>query len=174
MILVASSTGEVTETEINEEAQSFFKCSSNLHTTILLDSIVETAQIDCSVSNTMTTALIYGSFLWSNPLSPSGLAPSVLTSEDLMRTDMLHEGMILDISTKFEISSASLDKLTKTHVLFPTSTDGMIERVKALQKLVAFFFGEISYAAQGLKSLVNKCLGNKSLLHVKNPWMMDS
>ena len=109
MILVASSTGEVTGTEINDKAQNNFKCSSKLHATILLNGILETAQIDCSVSTAMIIALIHGSFLWSNPLSPSVLASSVLMSEDLMRSYTLHKGMVLDISTKFEISSASLD-----------------------------------------------------------------
>ena len=57
---------------------------------------------------------MYGSFLCANSLTPSGFAASVITSEDIMRMDTLYEGMILDYSTKFEMSSSAIEKLTKT------------------------------------------------------------
>lgn len=46
MILVASSQGEVTVTEINAQAMSFFKCSNNLNANIMLNSLLETSGID--------------------------------------------------------------------------------------------------------------------------------
>jgi hypothetical protein len=168
MILVASSTGQVTETEPNVLAAQFFKSSSLLNANIMLNSLFETEQLDCSVSNAVTNAFMRGSFLWTNAVTPSGLAASVITTEDLLRkTDALYEGMLLDISTRHDVSSLLLDKLTKTQILFPSSTDEAIDRIQALKILVAFFFGERSFAAQGLKRLYIKCLDNKSLLKVK-------
>ena len=161
MILVASSIGDITEVEINNEAKAFFKCSNLLNASILLNSMLDAQRINCSISNAMVTALMHGSFLWTNPLTPSGLASSVITSEDVLRTDMLHEGMVLDLSTKFEISDVSLDKLIKTQVLFPTPIENMIERLRALKSLVDLFFREQSYAAQGLRALINRCIDNK-------------
>jgi len=86
MILVASSIGEVTETEPNEKAAQFFKSSSLLNANIFLNSLFEAEQLDCSVSNAVTNAFLHGSFLWSNALTPSGLAASVITTEDLLTT----------------------------------------------------------------------------------------
>lgn len=164
MILVASSIGDITEVEINDEANAFFKCPNLLNASILLNSMLDSQRIDCSISNAMVTSLMHGSFLWTNPLTPSCLASSVITSEDLLRTDMLHEGMVLDLSTKFKISEVSLDKLTKTQELFPTSIENMIERLRALKALVDLFFRERSYAAQGLRALINRCIDNKIIL----------
>ena len=120
MILVASSQNEATVAEVNPRAAEFFKCSSTLHAKVMLNSVLEEDQLECSISNAITTMLLHGSFLWSNSVTPSGLASSIITSEDFMRSDTLHEGLVLDYSTKFEIKSSSLEKLTKTQVRFPT------------------------------------------------------
>jgi len=114
MILVAASTGEITLVDYDADAVEFFQSSSNLNAQILLNSKLEGENIDCTVSPAMTTSLMVGSFLWRNPVSPSGFASSVLTSEGMFRSDILHEGMVLELSTKFDISSESMKKLTKT------------------------------------------------------------
>ena len=121
MILVASSQGEVTAMEINDKAMAFFKCSNNLNANIMLNSLLKTAGIDCSVSTAMTQALMCGCFLWRNALTPSGFAASVIVSQDNIRNDTLHDGMVLDLSTKFEMTAASLDKLTKMNVRYPST-----------------------------------------------------
>jgi hypothetical protein len=167
MLQVASSTGEVTVTEINKEALEFFKSTSVLNASIVLNSLLESEKIECSVSSAMTTALLHGSFLWINALTPAGLSCSTITSEDLLRTDTLHEGMVLDYSTKFEMSNASLEKLTKSHVLYPMDIEGTIERLRALAALVRFFFSERSYPSQGLLGLVHKCMDNKAVLRTQ-------
>jgi hypothetical protein len=167
MLQVASSIGEVTATEINTEALEFFKSSSVLNASIMLNSILEGERIECSISSAMTTSLLHGSFLWTNALTPAGLSCSTITSEDLLRTDTLHEGMVLDYSTKFEMSSTSLDKLTKSQVLFPVDIEGTIERIRALSTLATFFFSERSYPSQGLRGLVHKCTDNKTVLRTQ-------
>ena len=167
MILVASSQGEVTAMEINDRAMAFFKCTNNLNANIMLNSLLETEGIDCSVSTAMTQSLMCGCFLWRNALTPSGFAASVIVSQDNIRNDTLHEGMVLDLSTKFEMSAASLDKLTKTNVRYPSTIEGLIERLRALKTLSCFFFNDLSHASQGLTSLTLKCMDNKALLRAR-------
>ena len=84
MILVASSVSEVTELDYQADGSNFFKCSSTLNTLVMLNSLLETEGIECSVSAAVATALLYGSFLWKDSLSPSGFAASVLTSEGVL------------------------------------------------------------------------------------------
>ena len=79
---------------------------------------------------------MHGSFLWSNTLTPSGLASSVITSSDVIRNDVLQEGIVLDYSTKHEMSNNSLNKLTKTQVLFPTNVDTSFENLKQFMLLL--------------------------------------
>ena len=167
MILVASSIGEVTELDYDADGAEFFKSSNTLNAQVLLNSLFETENIECSVSAAVATTLLYGSFLWKDTLSPSGFAASVLSSEGVLRLDTLHEGMILDYSTRFDISSSSLSKLTKTQVLFPSDIDELVHRVRAFQVLAAFFFKKNGFLSQGLKRVVNFCMDNKMLLKTR-------
>ena len=167
MILVASSQGEVTAMDINDQARSFFKCTNHLSANVMLNCLLETKQIDCSVSTAMTQALMCGCFLWRNAITPSGFAASAIISEDCLRSDTLHQGMVLDLSTKFEMSSVSLDKLTKTNVAYPSTIEGLIERLRAITELSIFFFNELSHASQGLTSLTLKLMDNKPLLRAR-------
>ena len=168
MLLIASSQGEVVPGELGKPAMEFFQQSSVLNAQIFLNSFLESERIECAVSSALTTALMHGSFLWASSLTPSGLASSVISSLDIIRTDTLHEGIVLDYSTRHEMTSNSLEKLTKTQILFPTDVDASIERLRALEALVRLFLGKISIAQQGLKRLVNLCLDNKQLLKTKN------
>ena len=164
MILVASSMTETTLAEANPKAMDFFKSSSILNANIMLNSILEEDQIDCSISSAVTTSLYHGCFLWVNAVTPSGLASCVITSEDFMRTDTLYEGMVLDYSTKFEMKDASLEKLTKTQVKLPDDMEGAVERLRALTALCKLFFGNRSIPAQGLSTLILRCNENKRML----------
>ena len=167
MLLVASSQGEVVPSELPQEAMTLFTQSSVLHAQIFLNSILETERINCAITPAMATSLMHGSFLWASSLTPSGLAASVISSIDVFTSDTLHEGIVLDYSTKHEISSASLRKLTKTQILFPNDIESLIERWRALETLVRLFFGNLSPAQQGLRRLVNLCSDNKRLLKTK-------
>lgn len=167
MLLVASSIGDVTELDYSGEASEFFKCSNFLHAQVILNSLFETEGVEVSASSAFTTTLLHGGFLWKNVLSPSGFAASVLSSEGILRNDTLHEGMVLDYSTKFEMTSSSLSKLTKTQVLFPFEIDEMINRIKGIQILAGFSFKKNGYLSQGLKKVVNFCLDNKMLLRTR-------
>ena len=109
-----------------------------------------------------------GCFLWRNAITPSGFAASAIVSEDCIRNDTLHQGMILDLSTKFEMSSESLEKLTKTNVAYPSTIEGLIERMRAIRELSVFFFNEMSHASQGLTSLTLKLMDNKPLLRARS------
>ena len=111
---------------------------------------------------------MHGSFFWVNAITPPGFAASEIVSEDTVRNDMLHKGMALNLSTKFDMSDAVINKLTETQILFPLSIEGLIERLKAITLLATFFFEERSYASKGLKSLTLKCIDNKALLRSRS------
>ena len=164
MILVASSTSEVTMVTVNPQAKEFYASASLLHANIFLNSVLEAAQIECSISNAMTTSIWHGSLLWVNSVTPSGLACSVITSDDFMKTDTLHEGLVLDYATKFEMSDKAIEKLTRTQVRFPNDIEDTLERIRALHAICQLLFGKCSLPAQGLKGLINKCRDNKRML----------
>jgi hypothetical protein len=153
--------------ELNDQAAAFFKCSNHLSANVMLNCLLETKQIDCSISTAMTQALMCGCFLWRNAITPSGFAASAIVSEDTIRNDTLHQGMVLDLSTKFEMSADSIDRLTKTNVVYPTTIEGLIERLKAIRELSIFFFNEMSYASQGLINLTLHFMDNKPLLRAR-------
>jgi hypothetical protein len=153
--------------EYEAEATEFFKSSNNLNGQILLNSRLEAENIECSVSPAMSSLLMVGSFLWKNPLSPSGFASSVLSSEGIFRSDTLYEGMVLELSTKFDMSQDSLKKLTKTQVVFPVDAEEMIHRIRGLSLLSDYFFKKSSFLSQGLEKLVNFCLENKIILKTR-------
>ena len=167
MIKVMSSVGKVTALDITDNANEFFKSSSILNVEILLNTIMETKKIEWSITTSMAMSLLHGSFFWTNSMTPSGLTCSIINSEDIFWTNILQEGMVLDYSTTFKMSSVSLEKLTKSQVLFPTDTEGMIKCLRSLQALIKFFFSERSYPAQGLTYLVKHCINNKMLLLTK-------
>ena len=105
--------------------------------------------------------------MWLNPLTPSGFATSIISSKDIIFNDSLHEGIMLDFSTKHEITKASLTKLTKTQVIYPTSIGLMIERIEAITLFVNLFFTEKSCLTKGLYHLLTLCKSNRTLLRTK-------
>ena len=167
MILIASSTGEATNVDYEQAATEFFKTTNVLHAQVLLNSELEAAKLDCTISPAMATALSHGGFLWSSPLTPSGFSASTIVSEGVLRTDTLYEGMVLDYSTKHDMSVTSLAKLTKTQVMYPATIETAVERIQAIQVLAAYFFGRRSFISQGLTKMVNQCLDNKQMLRTK-------
>ena len=167
MLLVASSQGEAIPIELNHEAMEFFSQTSVLNAQIYLNSHLDSLKIECSISTALTTSLMHGCLLWTSSLTPSGLASSVISSLDIIRNDVLHEGIVLDYSTKHEMTSKSLEKLTKTQILFPADIEASIERLRAFHALVDLFFGSLSFPAQGLKKLIHLCSDHKRLLRTK-------
>ena len=78
-----------------------------------------------------------------------------METESYLRNDVLREAMVLEASTKFEISDEYVEKLTKTSIQFPTAAEDLIERFKAMRELAAFFFPVESYIAQFYIKLAN-------------------
>ena len=137
LLLIGSSVQqEGIPVELNDQAMEFFNQSSVLNVQIFLNSHLDSLQIECTISSALTSLLMHGTFLWTNSLTPSGLASSVIMSNDILRNNLLQEGIVLDYSTKHEMSNQSLAKLTKTQVLFPTTIEASIERFKAIHALV--------------------------------------
>ena len=167
MMLIASSRGDVVNTNLNDEALDFFSQSSSLLAQIFLNSYLEAKDIVCSISTALTTILMHGSFLWSNAVNPSGLSASVISTKDVINNDSLYDGIVLDYTIKHEITDGSLHKLMKTKIIYPTKIESTINRIDALAALSKLFFGESSHLARGLDQLVFECKRNKTLLKRK-------
>ena len=155
MLLNASSIGQAKPSSLQEEAMDFFKQSGIKQAHILLNSLLDGKGIRVSIPHSVVNALFCGAFKWSNLATPSGFAASVLETESYLRNDVLREAMVLDASTKFEISKEYVEKLTKTSVQFPTTAEDLIERFKAMRELASFFFPIESYLAQFYIQLTN-------------------
>ena len=90
----------------------------------------------------------------------------MISSEGIFRTDTLHEGMVLDYSTKFDMSAASLSKPIKTQVVFPVDVEELIHLLQVLHVLTKTFLKKNGYVIQGLQKLVNFCVNNKRLVRI--------
>jgi len=167
MLLVTSGIGQTVPSKLEDSVMEFFNQSNSMHAQLILDSILETAQLQVSVSPALATLFLSGSFLWSNPIAPSGLASSVLTTEGTLRKDTLQDALVLDLASKFEMSNLSITKLTKTQVIFPSNIHDMTERFQALRLISGFFFGEFSILPQSFLDLTNWCEDNISLLKTR-------
>jgi hypothetical protein len=75
--------------------------------------------------------------------------------------------MVLEASTKFGISDEFVDKLTKTSVQFPTTSEDLIERFKAMQELGMLFFKIESFIAQFYISLVSWSMKSRRILDLR-------
>ena len=167
MMLIASSRGSVVPSELNEEAQKFFKMQNFSKAQQYLESHLEAKGIECAIPTAVANLWLQGCLLWTNPLTPSGFAASVISSKDIIFNDSVHEGILLDFSTKHEISKNSLTKLTKTQVMYPSSIELMIERIEAILAFTILFFTERSYLSKGLNYLLTLCKSNRTLLRTK-------
>ena len=167
MILNACSVGEAQPSKVGDEAMEFFNLSGIRQAHIHLNSLLDSKGIRVSISHAATNALFCGAFKWSNLLTPSGFAASVLESESFLRSDILREAMVLEASTKFTISDEYVEKLTKTSIQFPTSSEEVIERFKAMQEFGILFFKIESYIAQFYITLVNWSIKARRILDLR-------
>ena len=167
MLLNASSVGEARPSALGEEAMEFFKQSGIKQAHIHLNSLLDGKGIRVSIPHSVVNALYCGDFKWSNLATPSGFAASVLETESYLRNDVLREAMVLEASTKFEISDEYVEKLTKTSVQFPTTAEDVIERLKAMRELSAFFFPVESYITQFYIRLVNWSMRYRRIIDLR-------
>ena len=135
----------------------FFSLPNSKSDHIHLNSLLESEKIRCSMSRAMDNHLFVASFCWSNIIRPSGLASSVLTTESYLKTDVLNEAMVIDVSTRFKISDEYISKLTETTIMFPESCEDVIERFKGIKVLANFFFEADNVITQAYISILNWC-----------------
>jgi hypothetical protein len=167
MILNACSVGEAQPSKVGDDAMEFFKLPGIRQAHIHLNSLLDSKGIRVSISHAAANALFCGAFKWSNLLTPSGFSASVLESESFLRSDILRDAMVLEASTKFGISDEYVDKLTKTSIQFPTTSEDLIERFKAMQEFGTLFFKMESFIAQFYISLVNWSIKSRRILDLR-------
>jgi hypothetical protein len=93
-------------------------------------------------------------------------------SSDVIWLDTLHKGIVLNYSTKHEMTSQSFEKLTKTQVLFPMLIEPSKDRFRAIHALIELFFSKGSLPQQGVKKFTNMCIDNKNLLCTKQNYIL--
>ena len=103
-----------------------------------------------------------------NAVTPSELVGSIISTKDVINNDTLYECIVLDYSIKHDISDKSLNKLTKTKIMYPTDIESTIHRLDVLAALSELFFRKRSYMVKGLHQLVYKYKRNKTLLKQKS------
>ena len=95
MLLVASCTGEARPNALNDTAMEFFSQANSFNAQIMLNSLLEEAMLQVSVSPAVATLLFNGSFLWTNYLTPSGFSAVVLSSENaVLRSDTFEDALV--------------------------------------------------------------------------------
>ena len=87
LFLVASSVTDATIDELNDQAKEFFKQNSILNAQIFLNSIFKEENLDISVSSDLISSLLNRSILWKDCLTPSSLASSVLSSDNIIKSN---------------------------------------------------------------------------------------
>ena len=80
---------------------------------------------------------------------------------------MLHEEMVLDYSTKFDMLAASLRKLTKTQVVFPVDSEEFMHCLQELHVFTNVFLIKNGYVSQDLQKLVKAFVDNKRLIRIR-------
>ena len=98
-------------------------------------------------------------------LTPSGFSASTITSKDLLQNDTLHQGIVLDLSTKFEMSADPLDK-TKVKCSISDNNQKTYWKNRGFKRTF-YYFNEFTYASQGLTNLTLKLMDNKPLQRAK-------
>ena len=113
MLLAASLIVYVTCTDLNVDGLEFLSQLMSLHAQTFLNSHLEVRDIDCTISSSLATILVHGSFTWSNEVTTSDLVLPVILSKDIMSNNSLFEGIVRYYSIKHEVSNKSLSKLIK-------------------------------------------------------------
>ena len=139
MMLIASSQGTVVPSEINEEAVRFFSSPDRIQAQLFIISKLEAEGVECNISSALTTLSSYGNLIWASPITPSGLFSMVISSRDIFGNEVMYDSMVLELSKKHEISKQSLNKLTKTNVLFPQDIESMLDRFHSRLMLKTIF-----------------------------------
>ena len=154
MLLVAGSIGEAILDKIADEGMEFYSQPNEKSALIYLNRMMENHSCRAQVPVAMATQLYHGALRWESTNKPSGLSACCLEYLEIDRRDILMTGLVIDLSTKFEMTQKTIDKLTKSHVLLPTSTDDLIERVKGLGLISTTLWGDNSRLPHQLHDLV--------------------
>ena len=145
MMLVAASNGTVKPMEINDEAKEFFRNSDKTQAQLFLNTKLEANKVECTISLALTTLFLYGNFVLPEPTIPSGLSTLVISSKSIGTGNLFFSGIVMDLSSKNEISKSNLNKLTKTQIIIPRTIEEAAERIGAILILSIVFFLKIVF-----------------------------
>ena len=122
-----------------------------------LESLLESRNAKYIIQTDVAKLWLNGCFLWLNPLTPFGLAAFIISAKDIIFNNSIHEGILLNFSTKYEISKSSLSKLTKTQIMYPSSIELARERLEALVD----FYRTIIYREMSFDRMMRRIFMNE-------------
>ena len=155
MLLVAGSVGEAIPTKLSDDGMEFFSQSSEKNALIYLNTYIEQCNLRVQVPAAIANQLHHGCFKWESMSKPSGLAASCLEFVEFERREVMQEGLVIDLATRYEMTSATIDKLSKAHVILPKTAEDLIERLKALRAIAVMIWGEAARLPQRLIQFVH-------------------
>ena len=103
MLLVAVRSGEAIPDTLNKKAIKCLQILTSFNAHIMLNSMFEENKLRLSAPSSVTTILLYRSFLWTISETPEVLSASVLTTNHKNQNYLLHEALVLNYSTLSEI-----------------------------------------------------------------------
>ena len=142
MLQVAGSTGEAISETIAESGMEFYSSANEKQAIIYMNSVLEQHNINVTVPAAMVNQLLHGALRWESQSKPSGLAACCLEIIEVERRETLNESLVIDLTTRFAMTPETIEKLTKSHVVLPKTTDDLIERLRALGIISVMLWGE--------------------------------
>jgi hypothetical protein len=154
MLQVAGSVGEAISENIAKAGMDFYSSTNEKSAIIYMNTVLEQNDLRVQAPAAMVNHLFHGALRWESQSKPSGLAACCLELIELERKETLNEGLVIDLNTRFAMTPEFVEKLTKSHVILPQTTDDLIERLRALGIITVMLWGEASRLPQRLAPFV--------------------
>ena len=115
----------------------------------------------------VSTIFLNGSFPWIILLTPDVSSASMLTTDSIIRNDLLIKSLVHDY-LKNEISLSFFENMTKAKVIHLMVAVDAIERNKAPKLFSEISLSDGAHLLQGLTFFVNWCEQNKNILEIRS------
>ena len=152
---------EAVPEKIADEGMEFFASTNEKTAIIYLNTLLEQKNLRVQVPPAVVNQIYHGALRWESPSKPSGLAACCLEFIEIERRDILTQGLVIDLKSRFEMTPEIVETLTKSHVLLPTRVDDLIERLRAITEIASMLWGEDTRIPQKLVPFVNWLDSNK-------------
>ena len=154
MLQVAGSVGEAISENIAKAGMEFYSSTNEKSAIIYMNTVLEQHDLRVQAPAAMVIFLFHGALRWESQSKPSGLAACCLELIEFERKEKLNEGLVIDLNTRFSMTSEIVEKITNSHVILPKKTDDLIERLRALGIITVMLWGEAARIPKQLSPFV--------------------